>query len=291
LNRFEFGLNQEDALKLIRRWSALWITLGLVTVLLGAPWLMLWRQYRLDHDLVAAVRRNDTQTAIALLNRGADANARAETRGAPSPWRLLWDRLRGKPAAAATGSTPLLILLEPTGNDGTAGSVHYLPDNLPITAALLDHGANINMLNQQGFNPLNLAILSKKEQTVHLLLARGADVRPVRFGTRKLLSVPLIWACGASHCSPEVIADLLDHGANINDQDYIGQTPLFAAVTRFRPAVVRQLLARHPDLTPRDIHGKTVLMWVEHFRNAPQLREIAPLIEQAAAKSAGSSAR
>jgi ankyrin repeat protein len=97
----------------------------------------------------------------------------------------------------------------------------------------------------------------------------------------KYRGVPLVWACGAGHCSTAVITDLLDHGAGLNDQDGVGETPIYAAVTRFRPDLVRLLLARHADLTPKDMHGRTILMWVQHFRNAPQLREIAPLLEAA----------
>ena len=272
-------------MRLILRKFRLVIVLGLVAVMLCIPWYIVWRQDRLDHDLIAAIRRNDIQAAIALLDRGADANARVDSHGTVPVWHLLWDRLRGKPAAA-DASTPLILLLDRSGKADARGVSAFLPENVPLVAALLDHGAKINARSPVGWNPLNLAILSGKNQTVHLLLARGADVRPVRVGKSGILSVPLIWACSAGHCSTAEITDLLDHGAGINDQDSLGETPIFAAVTHLRPDVVRLLLARHPDLTPKDTHGRTVLMWVQHFRNAPELREIAPLIS-AASTSAG----
>jgi ankyrin repeat protein len=270
----------EKNLRLILRKFRLVIVLGLLTAILSVPWLIVWRQDRLDQDLIAAIRRTDTQAAIALLNRGADANARVESHGTVPTWRLLWNRLRGQPAAA-DASTPLILLLDGSEKADARGRPVYLPENVPLATALLDHGAKINARNAVGWNPLNLAILSGKNQTVHLLLARGADVRPVRIGKTGILSVPLIWACSAGHCSTAEITDLLDHGAGINDQDSTGETPIFAAVMRFRPDVVRLLLARHADLTPKDIHGRTVLMWVQHFRTAPQLREIAPLLKVA----------
>jgi len=60
---------------------------------------------------------------------------------------------------------------------------------------------------------------------------------------------------------------------------------LFAGAKNFRPDVVRLLLARCADLTHKDLHGKTVLMWAQHFRNAPELRETAPLLLVASTSS------
>ncbi len=54
-------------------------------------WMNRWyRQERLDHDLIAAVEKNDTVAAIALLNAGADPNT---TRGDKPPSSLI-DLLR-----------------------------------------------------------------------------------------------------------------------------------------------------------------------------------------------------
>lgn len=267
-------------MKRIRRKFGLLIALGLLAAMLCIPGFLAWRQDRLDRDLIAAIKRNDTQAAITLLNQGADANARVESHGAVSVWRLLLNRLRGT-SVAANASTPLIILLDRSGTADARGLNSYLPENFPLATALLDHGAKIDARNAVGWNPLNLAILSGKNQTVHLLLARGASVKPFQIGTSRILSVPLIWACSARQCSTAEITDLLDHGANINDQDSLGETPMFAAVKNFRPDVVRLLLARRADLTHKDLHGRTVLMWVQHFRNAAKLREIALLLEVA----------
>lgn len=269
--------------RVLRKFGLL-ITLGFLVAMLCIPWLIVGRQSRLDQDLIAAIKRNDTQAAIALLNRGADANAAVELHSTVSVWSLMLNRLRGQPAAA-NASTPLILLLDRSGKADARGWLAYQSENLPLVTALLDHGAKINARNAVGWNPLNLAILGGKNQTIHLLLARGADVQPARIGKMKLLSVPLIWACSTKGCSPTEITDLLDHGAKLNDQDSLGQTPIYAAVTHLRPDIVRLLLALHPDLTLKDIHGRTVLMWVGHFRTAPELREIAPLFKVASSPS------
>src|SRR5262249_39155274 len=79
------------------------LTLILLPVLVSSVWI--WRQVRqqrLDHALIESIKRNDTKSAIALLDQGADANA------TDKPYQPLllksmlsdfWNKVRGiKPA-------------------------------------------------------------------------------------------------------------------------------------------------------------------------------------------------
>src|SRR4051812_40124402 len=81
---------------------------------LGVPAAWLWRedrQQRLNLDLVAAVKQEDTARAVAAIERGADPNTRDE-RGVIPGWLRIWNMLQGRRTPPSMGRTPLLILLQ-----------------------------------------------------------------------------------------------------------------------------------------------------------------------------------
>src|SRR5579884_2189473 len=93
------------------------------------------KQERLNHALIAAIKRNDTKTALALLAEGADPNSRDEPPQHLSFWRLLWDRLRGK--RPAPSSAPTALLLACSWNQ----EMNDMPNNPVLVKALLDRRA------------------------------------------------------------------------------------------------------------------------------------------------------
>ncbi|GAA4344076.1 ankyrin repeat domain-containing protein [Flaviaesturariibacter amylovorans] len=63
---------------------------------------------------------------------------------------------------------------------------------------------------------------------------------------------------------------LLARGADINEQDIDGNTPLMAALLAWQYAAAHLLLARGADVALRDREGHTALMWAA-YRNRPEL--------------------
>ena len=120
---------------------------------------------------------------------------------------------------------------------------------------LLDHGADINILDNQGRSALkhaagalNWAETSKAEQVVKLIIQAGADVNV----KSTLGYTPLMWAARAGN--PVITELLIEKGANTMDKDNDGKDALHFAqnpghehdstVKQDRQATIK-LLRRH----------------------------------------------
>ena len=95
---------------------------------------------------------------------------------------------------------------------------------------LLDHGADINILDNLGRSALNYATgalnwseTSKAEQVVKLIIQAGADVNV----KSTLGYTPLIWAARAGNL--EITQLLIELGANVHDTDNDGNNALHYA--------------------------------------------------------------
>ena len=158
----------------------------------------------LGTNLIEAVRADDREGAIALLDRGANPNAR-EADGSTA---LSWAAIRGNAEIAsrlleagadpnlrnALGVSPLSIAIE----NGATG----------VTRMLVRHGADPNVARDSGETPLMTAARLGQVQVMELLLDRGADVnvRERKFGQNALM-----WAAG----SPSAVRLLIDRGADV----------------------------------------------------------------------------
>jgi len=274
------------------------ITVGVfIGVGLTANW---YRQSQLDSDLLAAIRRDDTDAAIALLNAGSDANA-AEWIGrsaghGPMPTGLIgWlaghDHSRQVLAPALyliytppyrmmpPNATPLAAFVNNTHRPGRPSTAYAgstaprysriawvrepRPENLRLVRALVDHGADPN---QYPFStgPLQMAVRLHHTETVRLLLEHHAD--PNRSDEHGI--------------SPLMLADiesarlLIQHGANVNRQDSLGLTPLMmAAANRINDgaALVELLLESGAEPNARDKFGQTSLMHAVTVQSIKQI--------------------
>ncbi len=131
------------------------------------------KQEALNKALIHAVRTHDVKTVRALLAQGADANApdrdaKPDRSGAlrlPSEKRV---------------PTPLLIVFE----DAVLSTkwahdelkTRRRPDPADTVKALLDKGADPNVLSYDGRSPLLFAAQNKYAASARLLLEHGANV-------------------------------------------------------------------------------------------------------------------
>jgi ankyrin repeat protein len=111
--------------------------------------------------------------------------------------------------------------------------------NLPRVQKLLAKGIDVNKADQRGWTALTLAAKEGHVEIVRALLATpGIDVN-VKLSRSGMTA--LMFA--ATFDRPEVVQELLNRGANVNEVDNEGRTALMWAATMGHAEVVRALLA------------------------------------------------
>ena len=122
-----------------------------------------------------------------------------------------------------------------------------------LVKLLLDHGADVNTAHKLGRTALSIAADRRHESVVKLLLDHGADVNTADIIGWTALSI----AADRGHES--VVKLLLDHGADVNTAHKLGRTALSIAADRRHESVVKLLLNHGADVNTADIIGRTAL--------------------------------
>jgi len=198
------------------------IEVGLLLAVIGAPlFLSRQRQHSLDRQLIAALKKNDTRHAMALLDEGADPN------------------------------TPCSPLPAPTLEDLREYLIcrYIVPDEarLTPTAFMIACGAVWDGENFRAWQRRSNDPHYDAPQLVQAMLQHGAKISGNRFGL-----TPLHWAASCGHL--KTVRVLLDHNADIDTQNWVGQTPLSLGVeAKASAATLRLLLERgaNPNLPRR----------------------------------------
>ena len=174
-------------------------------------------QIALNFELIAALYHDENADCIrALLAAGADANA-----------------------DDGCGSTALHLAVE---------------RNAPaIVQLLIEHGAQLNPLNEHGWTPLRCAAQEGREECVRLLLAAGADACAGAAFSSALHKA-------ASLRTSDLLRMLLPLGLDLEARGDGGQTPLFYAAQYGCCENLRLLLEAGADANARDHRGTTPLM-------------------------------
>src|ERR1051325_10244824 len=212
-----------------------------------------------DTALMRAAVYGDVASLRLLLNKGADVNA-ANAAGATALMRaagdyekanLLVKRGADVNARSGLGNTALMLAARPANSHRTV-------------ELLLAHGANVKATNQFGATALMAAVAGGDEQSVRLLIKRGADVnaQPTPDQMGFLLGggrSPLMWA--AFRGDVNIVKLLIDSGAAVNAMTGFG-TALGQAAWADRTAAARVLIehgARVNQAGP--VEGYTPLHW------------------------------
>ena len=139
-------------------------------------------------------------------------------------------------------------------------------------AELLEHDpAAVDALAGDGFRPLQLAAFFGQLDAARLLIERGAPVDAASGNDAELRA--LHSAAAGRH--GEVVALLLEAGADPGPRQKGGFTPLMAAALHGDEAIVDALLAAGADVSARSVEGKDAATLAEqagHTELAERLR-------------------
>ncbi len=220
------------------------------------------RQQAKDRALIAAVKRNDASAVVSLLNVGANANAREAPKETRPVWRRWWDMLRGRHPKQENGAPTALMVAftELTVND----RLPSIPPGLDshIVQALLEHGANPNVVDRDGCGPLSYALGPDNTDAALLLIQYGAQLEITRRGQPGSL---LVWAI-AYNAEARLLQKMLDRGVDIDalePQD--NMTALIVATDIADVSKIRFLLAHHANVAIKDRMGHTALYHAMHI--------------------------
>ena len=204
-----------------------------------------------------------------LIDRGADVNARSQTRftalmvaaqfqGAGDAIRLLLDHKAQVTAPEGSG-TPLanaypLFIATHGGNADVLAALHKAGDRLDAEALAIGNTPR---------TPLALAVTLNRGEVVQTLLDLGAPVDQRRPNGRTALAAAIL-----NNRAP-LVHLLLERGADVNLVDGTGMTPLmYAATTDFGDStIVNLLLAAGARTDVRDSEGLTALERARRDRN------------------------
>eukprot|EP00744_Colponema_vietnamica_P028011 GILI01042329.1.p1 GENE.GILI01042329.1~~GILI01042329.1.p1 ORF type:complete len:255 (-),score=33.50 GILI01042329.1:18-782(-) len=158
--------------------------------------------------------------------------------------------------------TPLQILLLLTGanpmlhNGKQLTPLHLAVKNrhLRALATMLEGDVNINVLDGTGVTPLQHASLSEKDSFATLLLEHGAALDPLLHTLGALSS-----AVTANSCDSLVKA-LIDNGADVDEVQHFGWTPLHQAALVSNSSAALILLREGCNVSKQDSEGRTPSM-------------------------------
>lgn len=144
-----------------------------------------------------------------------------------------------------------------------------------LAKALLEEGADPDLSGSNSENPLTIATYQNNSEMIHLLLEYNAEVN-VRNNFDR---TPFCFVCHYANMS--VFFDFLNHGVNVNDRcDSNGCTPLMYAAGQNNLQMIQALLDHGADINVQDFRGRTALWVVSnakvcHIRFDDQYKETA----------------
>ena len=142
---------------------------------------------------------------------------------------------------------------------------------------LLSRGAKINEKSGVGgYTPLQMAVLRGHADVVQVLLERGADASAKTSGGESVLHI----ACsGARKTGREaIIRSLLQEGANVQDTDKYGRTPLHIAIAYGCVQSLKLLLKRGAAISTKDGEGHNALHCAAHRRGVERRAQVMQIL-------------
>jgi ankyrin repeat protein len=140
-------------------------------------------------------------------------------------------------------------------------SAGYLNSTLGLVEFLIANGADVNQVDATGQTALMLAAKTNSTEVVNALLKGGANASinaKSKKGETALLNAVMEYGSSSGVITKALIAA----GANVDDVNGDGQTPLILAAQRNNLEVINLLLEAHASINLSDKTGQTALMYV-----------------------------
>ena len=181
---------------------------------------------KMKASLIDAVEQRNVEAIRALIEAGADVNARDSDGETPLMRAALW------------GNAEAVRVLIEAGADVNAKS---------------DYIGQTALIHAAGY-----ALWSRDTEIVNILIKAGADVNVVDTNALHIKEgTMMVWAVMRGDI--ETLLALIKAGADINAQNWYGTTPLIEAI-RWRGKFIRVLIEAGADVNAQDSDGKTPLM-------------------------------
>jgi len=213
----------------------------------------------IDSKLLAAAESEDVKQVRALLDAGADIEAREEMYGRTP---LMEAAIAGKaPVVAALLERGAAVDAKDTVFGSTALMFAAGEGGSEIVRLLLAKGADVSSKNNEGYTALDAAE-EESRRSVILLLKKAGARNGDRSDSRSTAEKEGDLRQAAVDSNVEKIRDLLAQGVNVDARDESGWTALRNAVFQEKLAIVRLLLANRADPNLQDYKdGSTALHW------------------------------
>ena len=122
-----------------------------------------------------------------------------------------------------------------------------------LRALIAADRAQLGAVAPDGFYPLGLAAYFKHADAVRALLDLGADVHQAAANQAQVTALH----AAVSSNQPQIVAWLLDAGADVNARQQMDYTPLMGAAANARVDILELLLSRGADPSLQTTDGKT----------------------------------
>lgn len=202
--------------------------------------------------LMAAAEYGFTFEMKVLLLLGSNVNAEDSHKNAALSYALWHCENAKKQEKAVRILCNAGANLDGALSNAIMGFHFYENRKLNLVKILVEAGANVN-----DYDALDWAVRRKYQDIVQYLLDNGADADiPLIVSTTQTLRTVLY------NAETVGIAQLLiNAGANVNNRDRCGETPLMEASWQGRLEIVKLLLEHGADIHVKDNDGRTALMY------------------------------
>lgn len=228
--------------------------------------------------LICAAYEGNAQTVAALIEAKARVDARADDGRNALMYAAGWgDEACVRAILAARKGAELHRLVNMVVPDGgwTALMFAAASGNAGSIRALIEAGADVEARNKWRQTALMAAARTGDMAKVRALIDAKANVGAQDIDSNSALGV----AC-ASEVDAQLVLLLIDAGADVDQADFEGVTPLMKAAHRGDAAHVRVLLDHRASTTATDTNGWTARQWAAS-RDDDAGRAVMELIDSA----------